>query len=267
MAHAAAQFDRRISILGQLLVVFATECRRLSRAKKTYVLFGVQLIPVLAALVYVIFQDIDGLTMFRNIVEHTIFPFLLPLAALFYGGPAIVEEMEGRTLTYLTMRPIARPVLFFSKWLAGATVATLVVIVPILLLFAVCLSQSADMGATVESLGFICISALIGVITYTAIFALLGVIFASSLLLGVIYFVIFEMVLATLPVLELLSVKYYLRTTAGFSATDRLGFLDRLVLEEPLIFDWWFGALVASLIAAVALGIGAYIFRERQYHV
>jgi hypothetical protein len=110
-------------------------------------------------------------------------------------------------------------------------------------------------------------AAFIGVLTYTAIFATLGVIFASSLLLGVIYFVLFEMIVATLPLLELLSVKYYLRTIAGFSATDRLGFLDRLVLDEPLVFDWWFGIIVASLIALVALIAGALVFRERQYHV
>lgn len=276
MAQAAAQpknptegptIERKISLVSQLIAVFVTESRRLVLAKKTFVLFGVQLIPVLAALIYVIFQDIDGLTMFRNIVEYTVFPFLLPLAALFYGGPTIVEEMEGRTLTYLTMRPIARPALFLSKWLAGATMTALVVIIPLLLLFAVCLFQSSDMESTLESLGFIVIAALIGVLTYTAIFATLGVIFASSLLLGVIYFVLVEMILATLPILELLSVKYYLRTTAGFSATDRLGFLDRLVLDEPLVFDWWFGVLIASLIAFVALVAGTFVFRERQYHV
>jgi ABC-2 type transport system permease protein len=267
MAEAAAQLPRRITLANQLTAVFVTELRRLLTAKKTLVIFAVQLIPVVAALVYVIFQDIDGLTMFRNIVEYTVFPFLLPLAALFYGGPVIVEEMEGRTLTYLTMRPISRPVLFLSKWLAGALMTILITVVPILLLFAVCLSQSSDMASTAESLIYICLGAVMGSVAYTAIFATLGVLFSTSLLLGIIYFVIVEMILAALPILELLSVKYYLRTVAGFSATDRLGVLDRLVLDEPLVFDWWFGLIIGAIFTVVALVVGAFSFRERQYYV
>ena len=57
----------------------------------------------------------DGLMLFKDIVSIVSLPFLVPLAALFHGGPAIVDEMEGRTLTYLTLRPIPRPAIFLGK--------------------------------------------------------------------------------------------------------------------------------------------------------
>ncbi|MBA2664083.1 MAG: ABC transporter permease [Bradymonadaceae bacterium] len=258
---------RSISIANQLATLLSCELRRLVFARKTIVLLVVQLLPAIAALVYVLFKDIDGLTMFRSTVEMVTLPFLLPLAALFYGGPTIVDEMEGRTLTYLTLRPVAKPVLFLGKFFAGTLTALVVVLVPLALLFLACLGKSSDLSASLSSFGFIMLAAAMGVITYSAIFALLGVVFATSLLSGIIYFVVVEMVFSLLPLLELLSVRYYLRTTAGFNATDRLGLLDRLILEEPLKFEWWVGVLVAAILAVVAVVLGAFAFRERQYHV
>ncbi len=258
---------RSLAATGLLVTLISTELRRLLTARKSVILLFVQLLPAIFALVYVFFKDIDGLTMFRSTVETVTLPFLLPLAALFYGGPVIVDEMEGRTLTYLTLRPVPKPLLFLGKLIAGTIAGLAVVIVPLLLLFLVCLATSSDFADAASTLGALVGACALGVVTYTSVFALLGVIFASSLLAGIVYFVVSEMVLSLLPVLELLSVRYYLRTIAGFIAADRLGILDRLVLDEPLKFEWWVGVVVTLIITCLATAIGAYVFRERQYHV
>ena len=223
--------------------------------------------PAVAALVYVFFQDVDGSTMFSGTVESVTFPFLVPLAALFYGGPAIIEEMEGRTLTYLTLRPIPKWALYLGKLIAGWIVGALVVCVPMIALFFVSLATSEDLMATISSLGQLSLAAGLGVICYTSIFAMLGAAFASSLISGIVYFVAFEMVLATLPVLELLSVRYYLRTIAEFNSGDRLGLLDRFILDKPIVLPMWAGVLIIVVLIALATGGGIGIFRNKRYNV
>lgn len=255
------------SAAAQFQTLLITQLRQLLRARKTIALFIVQLIPAVAAFVYVIFQDTDGLTMFRNIIESVTFPFLVPLAALFYGGPTIVDEMEGRTLTYLTLRPIPRPVLYLGKLAAGWIMGAAVVVLPMIALFFVSLVTSNDLAATVGSLGQLSAAAAIGVVCYSSIFALLGAMFSSSLISGIVYFVAFEIVFAALPVLELLSVRYYLRTIAEFNAGDRLGVLEQFILDKPIVFPVWAGLLVTGLLIAASAGAGAYVFQEKQYNV
>lgn len=266
-ATSAPSEARNLGAARQVVALVGTQVKLLALARKTRALLVVQLLPVVAAFVYVLFESVDGLTMFSNVTEGVTIPFLVPLAAIFYGGPAIVEEMEGRTLTYLMLRPIDKAWLFLGKALASILVAVPVVVVPLLLLFAICLSQSPDLRLALENLGPMLGAVTLGAIVYTAVFAALGAAFASGLLASIIYFVVFEMVLGTLPILELTSMRYHIRTLAGVSATDRLGFLDRLVLDEPIVLEWWVGLTILGSVALVALALGAWVFRERQYYV
>jgi hypothetical protein len=96
---------------------------------------------------------------------------------------------------------------------------------------------------------------------------MLGAVFATSMLPSILYFVFFEMMLAVLPVLELASVRYYIRTLAGLNAGERLGPLEGLILDQPIVFSWWVGAIILSLLSAVAAAAGALTFKEKQYYV
>lgn len=266
MAQSNPQ-TRTVAPGSQIATIYATDLKRLIRAKKTLVLLAVQLLPVAFALLYVFFQDIDGLSLFTETVEGVMFPFLIPLAAVFYGGPALVDEMEGRTLTYLTLRPVPKPALFAGKWLAGTTVAAGLVLLPMLALLIIAAASGGDLASSVDTLTKILLASTLGTAAYTAIFAALGALVARSLFAGILYFVIFEMVFAALPILELLSVRYHMRTAAGFSASDRLGLLDKMFLDQPLVFDWWIGAIVLAAATGIAVGVGAWIFQTKQYHI
>ena len=263
----AALPPRKLDVTSQLMTVLSVQLGQLVRARKVVALLVIQLVPALAVLLYVLAKDADGLVMFRTVVERVTFPFLIPMAALFFGGPVIVDEMEGRTLTYLTLRPIPKVALYLGKLLAGVLVAAVVVVLPLLALFLACLVASKDLASTASALVQLSGVAALGVMAYTTIFALLGAVFASSIVSGIIYFVIFEIVLAALPILELLSVRYYLRAGAGFNASDRLGFLDQFVLDKPIILSWWVGVLVALALSALSSVLGALVFKSRPYHV
>jgi ABC-type transport system involved in multi-copper enzyme maturation permease subunit len=259
---------RTLKPTHQIATIYTTDLRRLIFARKTLVLLCVQLLPVIAALIYVFFKDIDGLSMFSQTIEGVMFPFLIPLAAVFYGGPTLVDEMEGKTLTYLTLRPVPKPALFLGKWLAGATVAVGLVLVPVLSLLAiVAIAGGGDVGTSFLTIAQILLATAMGTACLTAIFAALGALVAKSLFAGILYFVVVELLFSVLPVLELLSVRFHMRSAAGFSTDSGLGLLDRFIFDEPLMFDWWIGVLLLGVMCGVAAAIGAGIFSNKQYHM
>jgi hypothetical protein len=43
--------------------------------------------------------------------------------------------------------------------------------------------------------------------------------------------------------------------------------IGELILDEPLVFDWWIGLGALGLICAAAVAAGAFVFSTKQYHV
>ena len=257
---------RTLSTASQLGTLLSTEIKLLIRKRKTRAIFIVQLIPVLAALMYVVFESVDGLTMFNGIVRHVTIPLLVPLAAIFFGGPVIGEELEGRTLTYLTLRPISKMTLYAGKTLAAALVCLPTVLLPTLALFVLCLSQSPDLGAAVETLGQTVGAIALGTFAYTMLFSALGAIFGWGVVLSIVYVIFIEIGIGWLPVLEVATLRFHIRT-AGSMVSSSPGLLDKFVLDKPIVLDWYWGVAVLAVVAFAALGMGAAAFRERQYHV
>ena len=258
---------RTISASGQFVALFRAQLERTVKTKKTLALLGVHLVPVVAALVYTWTQGTDGSTLFRQIVGQLTYPYLIPLTALFYGGPAIVEEIEGRTLTYLTLRPISRPLLYVGKVAAVTCVALAMVLGPMGVLWGVSLAGGGEMGATVGSLVEMLGGAAMGTAIFCAIFAALGAFFTTSMVASIIYIVVFELSLAVLPMVEMLSVRYYVRAMGGLEASSRLEFLDKIILAKPIVVPQWAAYVLGLAILGAALGAGASIFRTKQYHV
>lgn len=258
---------RDFGAAAQLATIVATDLRRHVLSRKTIALAIVQLIPVLIALIYVFFEDVDGLAMFSETVEGVIFPLLLPLAALFYGGPALVDEVEGRTLTYLTLRPIARPALFVGKWLAGAILATGVVLIPILLLLAISVAAAGEFEANPGTIVQILAAAAAGCAAFTAIFAALGAAFARSLMGSIVYFVVVEVMVSKVPTLELLSLRFQMNAAAGLAQVERGDLLASIGVADPIALSWWQGLSLIIFYLALGLICGALVFTRKQYHV
>ena len=266
--------DRSVSgpVLGTRL--FGFELSRKIRARKTLILLAIQFLPAIIAAIALFWQDLDGLVLFEGTVDGVYLPLLLPLAALFFGGPTIVDEVEGRTITFLTLRPLSRTVLFGSKLAASMVLTVAVTTIPIVLFFLVCaLGTDAGFADGIGLLGAAVGTTAVGAITYTAVFAMLGVIFTSTLLPGIVYYVVFELIFASIPIVEFLSIKFHLFTLGGF---DRFGdeaeqglrkTLEQMLLDQPLDPHWWVGLIVTGLVTAGAVVVAAGVFRTRQFHV
>src|SRR6185436_5945819 len=124
--------------------------------------------------------------------------FLVPLAALFYATALIADEVEGRTLTYLLTRPIPRASILLGKF-AAYLVTGLALAWPALLgTFFLLVTARGDLSASVPDLfrdaGVVALTLL----SYGALFALMGVFLRRPLVPGLLFIFAWELV-AWLP--------------------------------------------------------------------
>ena len=61
--------------------------------------------------------------------------------------------------------------------------------------------------------------------------------------------------------------RYHLRTIAEFNTGDRLGLLDKLILDKPLVLPLWAGILIVLVLTLGTAAAGAYTFQEKEYRV
>lgn len=259
--------ERNLGPLRQLGELYRTDLRRLSRDYRTIWLGAIQLFPIVGAFLLVNWASLDGLHVFSTIVEWAMFPFMVPLIAIFYGGPVVVDEIERKTLTYLTLRPIPKPAIFVAKWAAGTTYAIGLVLGTLLLLYAVCIAFGGGFGASGVPLAKTLLGAALGTATYTAIFSALSALFARGLIASVIYFLIFDLVLGQIPVLKLATVRFHLFDIADVEQQQQSQMLETFLSGTDWTIPWWGSALIVAAFGAVAVIVGATIFGNRQYKV
>jgi ABC-2 type transport system permease protein len=187
---------------------------------------------------------------------------VLPLAALFFATSLVADEVEGRTLTYLVTRPLARPAIFAGKF-AAYVATTLTLALPAgVLTFFVLLSApgasgiSAAAGDLLRDLGAMALA----LVAYGALFALFGVLLKRPVIPGLMFLYGWEL-LANLPgYLPRFTLTAWLRSLVHHRpAEEGLAGLFQQVLPagEALAF-----LVVAS---AVLLAAGAWIFSTREY--
>lgn len=259
--------DRNLAVVRQLGELYRTDLTRLSRDYRTIWLGAIQLFPIVGAFLLVNWASLDGLHVFSAIVEWAMFPFMLPLIAIFYGGPVVVDEIERKTLTYLTLRPIPKPVVFVAKWAAGTTYALGLVVGTLLLLYAVCITFGGGFGASGVPLMKTLLGATLGTASYTAIFSALSALFARGLIASVIYFLVFDLVLGFIPVLKLATVRFHLFDIADVEQKTQSQMLETFLGGGTWNIPWWGSALIVATFGAIAVAIGATIFGNRQYKI
>ncbi len=263
-----ARPSRNLSAWSVTWALLSAQIGQLATARKTWALLAIQGVMIVVAGVALATDEyLDGLTLFRNVIEGAIFPFVIPMVALFFGGPTIVDEMEGRTLTYLTLRPIPKPMLYLGKLAGAVLVGSVVLMVPTLLLYVVCVFGGGDPGATAGLISRMLAACALGVATYSVIFAALGALFARSMLAGIIYFVLFEVVFANLPILEFASVRMHLRIVAGMAKEESDNMLLKMLFQDAQDPPMWIGLLVCMAAFTFFTLFGAFVFRSRQYDV
>lgn len=141
---------------------------------------------------------------------------ILPIIALLYASGIIQDEQEDQTITYLLIRPLPKWLIYIVKMVATWTTTVVLTMALVALTHSVIyvrsdvpLADALHRGVTAAEIHSL------AVVAYASIFGLLGLLIKRSLIVGMIYTVVIEGLLANLPLsLRMGTVIYYSRIIA-----------------------------------------------------
>lgn len=176
------------------------------------------------------------------------FTTLVPIVALVFASAALGDQREDGTLVYLWLRPMDRWPIVVGAWGAAVTLSLPLTLVP--LTASAVLVDGGDplIGATVAA-------GAVGVLAYSALFVLLGLLLRNSIVWGLGYILIWEGIVAAFGSFAAkLAVRGYTRSILT-SLTD----VDLELGDLPLA-----GGVVVPLVAGAAALVAAAVRLRRM---
>ncbi len=119
------------------------------------------------------------------VIANLGFAVVLPVVCLVFAGGSIGDLREDKTLVYLWLRPMHRWPIVVGAALAALTMAT-----PIVLPAIVAAAALTGVGSGLTSATLI--ATIVGLVTYTSIFTMLGVWLKRHIVWGLAYILIWE---------------------------------------------------------------------------
>ncbi len=185
------------------------------------------------------------------------FLMLMPLGCLTLCGAMIREEAAANTLCFFTTRPLKRSEMFLLFYFGHIAWLQLVFLLQTLLLFAV----GAGVGLSVAGfLPVFLICQFLGLMAWGALSAMLGMLHARYIVLGLVYGLVVEVGIANIPTnLKALSLSHHLRTLLVQHEGLNAVFDNRLSTE-----GWGLSILCLGVATVLFLVAGAALFTWRE---
>ncbi len=237
------------------------------RAKRTKLLFILAGIPTLIfGIVWIVtLLNPDASypsSLFEQIGGGYFFQMYIQLLALFYGSSVISDEIEGKTLVYLTTSPASRPSILCGKFLANFAITSVIITAGLLASFLLAnLPHVLHVDYLVLFAKFLGV-ALLAAFTYSALFIFLGTIMNRSVLMGL--FIIFgwENIVYYMPgSTQNFTVVHYVKSLLPLNLTGSKGFLAvNLSASSEL------ESILFLLLAGIFfIGLATVIFYTKEY--
>jgi ABC-2 type transport system permease protein len=168
---------------------------------------------------------------------------MVPVGSLMLASAALGDPVEDQTLVYLWLRPTPRWILATAAWAATLTTTLPLLVGP---LTVAALVGSGDGGVVAGT----ALATALGVLAYTGLFTLVGLVIRRSLLWGLVYVFIWEFIVARAgPGAARLSVNSYL----GSILSDLSGVSLPLADRHPV-----FSVAVPAAVAVIAVALTAW---------
>jgi ABC-2 type transport system permease protein len=110
----------------------------------------------------------------------------VPLVALVAGTGVLAPEIDDGSVVYLLAKPVPRPVIVISKWAVAVGCVAVFGVVPVALTGLFMNPSAPELG-----MGYAA-GALVGGVTYTAVFVLLAVVSRHAVVYGLVYVLLWE---------------------------------------------------------------------------
>ena len=200
---------------------------------------------------------------FGGLMATAVIHFLVIFVTLFYGTALISEEVEGKTLTYLFMRPIPKPLIMIGKYLALVWIAAWLILPTIFLSYMI-LYLGSDMTAFLDDAGTLAKDigiVFLAIMAYGGFFALLGAWLKHPILVGMIYGFGWEAIISYLPgFTRKLTITHYIQSISPHG--DTASAIAMLIGERTPPLE---SVLTLLLMAALFVATASLVLREKEY--
>jgi ABC-2 type transport system permease protein len=258
---------RRIDLTALLTIVRITIARQ-SRGRRLLVIAVLFSLPIVIAIVTQRYQvPYDTAEAESMLVFGVIFQSLIPLTALVFASGMVQDDVEEQTLTYLLIRPVPRWAIYLSKLLATFLVAfARAVLFTMATLVAIHWGeQTAWESVFNQRAGLAALLLALCLAAYVTIFGFLSLWVRRTLVIGTLYIVVCEGVLANIDfVFRNATVMYHVRVLSvrWLSLPGADWSID--VASAPSASTCLIALLATSATVAV---LGAWIFSAREFRV
>lgn len=203
-----------------------------------------------------------------NFIYYGIAAALAPLVALLFASGMVQDEIEQQTLTYLLVRPLARPLVYLTKLAATVTIAyALAAAFTILGFTAIHLGNPQGDWPGVLTQRALPTAALFGLTipVYVSIFGLIGMMTRWTLVVGAAYLIVIEFLLSSFEfVIRQFTVLYHFRALGERWMDLKIAVWAINLDDAPAA---WTSVLCLSAVGATAALAGAMMMRAREFRV
>jgi ABC-2 type transport system permease protein len=250
-----------------LRVIFASFFKSGLKAKRTRVFILLAMVPVLLMLAARVMEGVGSVSpgdvagFFSHFMLSLYFQLLIPVLALFFGSTIVNEELDNKTLVFLTTVPIRRRSILLGKYLAAYLAAALLIGCGFLLCFlAGALKRLGDPAAWGE-LGIFLGASLLALFSYSALFTALGAFMRKSILLGLFFVFGWESVVQYFPgVTQKFTIVHWVKSLLPIPPGEG-GFLIFQLQPSPALES----VSVLLIAGFIFLCLAVFIFARREY--
>ena len=169
-----------------ILALFWLALRQAASPRRLLLLTLVSLLPVGLTALLVALDEADLSGIVGSGFEPLVVSFILPLVVIVLAAGAFGNEVEDRTLSLLTTKPVPRWSLVLAKLLG-----TIIVAAPMMAAVAVAMTAMApdrETGVIVAA----AVGSAVGVVVYASVFTWAGLVTTRALAFGLVYVLLWE---------------------------------------------------------------------------
>jgi len=251
-----------------IATVFSFFFRTGIKSKRTKLFFIFSLIP---AIIFVIFQIIkitnpESTLRLPLLYIRITFPFYFQLyiqiLALFYGSTVLSDEIDNKTLIYLTTSPIKKSDILIGKFMAHLSISAIILTIGSLVTYIVANITALFNGDAISLLWSTTLIALLAVLAYSALFLLISSMVKKTILIGIFFIFGWEKAMQLFPgITQKLSIIHWIKSLLPTKLPQKGGFLS-FNLEPSSIVE---SLIALILISIVAIVLACYFFQSKEF--
>jgi ABC-2 type transport system permease protein len=251
-------------------VIFSFFFTQELKTRRIKIFLALSLTPALILLVAKIIElsnpavDVTADEVFSKALLIVYIQLLVPVLALLYGSMIINEDVDNKTLVFLTTSPIPKPSIIFAKFTAYGILAAIIMNIGLITCFLVInINHLSNPVHTREFLMFTGAST-IALFSYMAFFTLLGTVLKRSIIAGFLFIFGWESIVQYFPgITQKFTIMHWVKSLLP-TVTEGDSFLKFLIARlEPSSTLESLTVLFVFIIACLVFS--SAIFNNKEY--